>query len=108
MRFRAGGAIFVAREERGILVGDGRGQLANSEPEQIFETYFKVMTTQSLNVTVDDRMVDHLTYNAGRGLVHVFGFRLRTQSLTGLPGMAMDYSGAWSSSICLLHSRART
>jgi high affinity Mn2+ porin len=69
--FRAGGL--------GVLVGDGFGQPANAGPEQIFETYYNVAATPWLNVTVDYQVVNHPGYNAGRGPVHVFGFRLHAQ-----------------------------
>jgi len=69
--FRAGGL--------GLLVGDGLGQPGSYGPEQIFETYYNVAATKWLNVTVDYQLVNHPAYNAGRGPVHVFGFRLHAQ-----------------------------
>jgi high affinity Mn2+ porin len=63
----------------GILVGDGLGQPAQAGPEQIFETYYNVAVTKWMNVTIDYQLVNHPAYNAGRGPVHVFGFRLHTQ-----------------------------
>jgi high affinity Mn2+ porin len=69
--FRAGGL--------GVLVGDGFGQPANAGPEQIFETYYNIAVTKWLNVTVDYQLVNHPGYNADRGPVHVFGFRLHAQ-----------------------------
>ena len=69
--FRAGGL--------GVLVGDGFGQPANAGPEQIFETYYNLAATKWLNVTVDYQLINHPAYNADRGPVHVFGFRLHTE-----------------------------
>jgi high affinity Mn2+ porin len=63
----------------GILVGDGFGQPAQAGPEQIFETYYNTAITKWMNVTFDYQLVNHPAYNAGRGPVHVFGFRLHTQ-----------------------------
>jgi high affinity Mn2+ porin len=63
----------------GVLVGDGFAQPANAGPEQIFETYYNVGVAKWLNVTVDYQLVNHPGYNAGRGPVHVFGFRLHTE-----------------------------
>ena len=67
--FRAGGL--------GVLVGDGFGNPVNAGPEQIFETYYNMAATAWMNVTVDYQLVNHPAYNADRGPVHVFGFRLR-------------------------------
>lgn len=69
--FRAGGL--------GLLVGDGFGQPAKAGPEQIFETYYNVAITKWLNATADYQLVNHPAYNADRGPVHVFGFRLHAQ-----------------------------
>jgi high affinity Mn2+ porin len=69
--FRAGGL--------GVLVGDGYGQPASAGPEQIFESYYNIGVTKWLNVTLDYQLVNHPGYNAGRGPVHVFGFRLHAQ-----------------------------
>jgi high affinity Mn2+ porin len=63
----------------GVLVGDGVGQPAHAGPEQILETYYNVNATKWLNVTFDYQLVNHPAYNAGRGPVHVFGFRLHAQ-----------------------------
>jgi high affinity Mn2+ porin len=63
----------------GILVGDGFGQPATAGPEQIFETYYNVAATRWLNVTVDYQLINHPAYNAGRGPVQVFGFRLHAE-----------------------------
>ena len=63
----------------GLLVGDGYGQPAQSGPEQIFETYYSAALTKWANVTVDYQLVNHPGYNAGRGPVQVFGFRLHLQ-----------------------------
>ena len=63
----------------GALVGDGAGYPANAGAEQIFETYYNIAVTKWLNATFDYQVLNHPAYNAGRGPVHVFGFRLRTQ-----------------------------
>ena len=63
----------------GVLIGDGAGYPANAGAEQIFETYYNIAVTKWLNVTFDYQVLNHPAYNAGRGPVHVFGFRLRTQ-----------------------------
>jgi high affinity Mn2+ porin len=73
---RAAKEYFAAGGLGGII---GDGQLTQAGPEQIFETFYSVAATKWLHITADYQLVNHPAYNADRGPVQVFGFRMHAQ-----------------------------
>jgi high affinity Mn2+ porin len=67
--FRAGGL--------GILIGDG--QLRRYGLEKIMETYYSASIIEDVAVTIDYQHIDNPAYNAERGPVSVFGFRVHAK-----------------------------
>jgi high affinity Mn2+ porin len=67
--FRAGGL--------GILIGDGR--LDHYGLEKIVETYYSAAIVKGVAVSVDYQHIDNPGYNADRGPVSVFGFRVHAE-----------------------------
>lgn len=68
---------FFAQGGIGVLVGDG--QLRNSGPEQILETYYSLSIIKGINISADYQFVNNPAYNRDRGPVHIFGTRLHAQ-----------------------------
>lgn len=61
----------------GGIIGDG--QLRNSGPEQIIETYYSLAAFDFATVTADYQVVNNPAYNRDRGPVSVFGLRVHAQ-----------------------------
>ncbi|MBC7397173.1 MAG: carbohydrate porin [Bdellovibrionales bacterium] len=57
----------------GFIIGDGK---LNYALEQIIETYYSLQLFKSLSATADFQGVNHPGYNADRGPLAVYGFRL--------------------------------
>ena len=68
---------YLAAGGLGILVGDG--QLRNSGPEQIIETFYKATIMPGVSITADYQFINNPGYNRDRGPVSVFGGRLHAQ-----------------------------
>ncbi|HEY1506809.1 MAG TPA: carbohydrate porin [Stellaceae bacterium] len=68
---------YLAAGGLGILIGDGA--LPNAGFEKILEIYYKAAIIDGFNVTVDFQHVENPAYNALRGPVDVFGFRLHAE-----------------------------
>jgi high affinity Mn2+ porin len=58
----------------GFIVGDGR---LNYAPEYAMEAYYDVRVAPGLNAALDYQLIVNPAYNADRGPVSIFGFRLR-------------------------------
>jgi high affinity Mn2+ porin len=61
----------------GILIGDGG--LAHYGSEDILETYYRLQMVQGLALSLDYQYIAHPAYNAARGPVMAFGFRVHAQ-----------------------------
>jgi len=61
----------------GILIGDGR--LTHYNPEEIFEMYYRLALADGFATTLDYQYIVHPAYNADRGPVAVFGFRVHAE-----------------------------
>jgi high affinity Mn2+ porin len=61
----------------GILIGDG--QLPRAGFEEILETYYSFAVTEGFAVTVDYQHVANPAYDAARGPVNIFGFRVHAE-----------------------------
>ncbi|HEY4264530.1 MAG TPA: carbohydrate porin [Micropepsaceae bacterium] len=61
----------------GILIGDGR--LAHYGSEDIVETYYRLAVREGLALSFDWQYVAHPAYNAERGPVLAFGFRVHAE-----------------------------
>ena len=68
---------YLAAGGLGILVGDG--QLRNSGPEQIVETFYRFAVIRGVYVSADYQFINNPAYNRDRGPVSVFGGRLHVQ-----------------------------
>ena len=62
---RAGGS--------GFMLGDGQ---LNYAPEEVIETYYSYQVLKPLSLTLDLQGVNHPGYNADRGPLAVYGFRV--------------------------------
>jgi len=67
---------YLAAGGLGILVGDG--QLPHPGPEEIVETYYRLLL-RSWQVTADYQFVVNPAYNRDRGPVSVISLRLHAQ-----------------------------
>jgi high affinity Mn2+ porin len=61
----------------GILIGDG--QLPRAGLEKILELYYNVAVIPGINFTVDYQHIENPAYDAARGPVDVFGFRVHAE-----------------------------
>jgi high affinity Mn2+ porin len=61
----------------GLLIGDGK--LVHYRPEDILEAYYSAVLFTGVTVSLDYQYVVHPAYNADRGPVSVFAFRLHTE-----------------------------
>jgi high affinity Mn2+ porin len=61
----------------GILIGDGK--LPHYSSEDIVETYYRLSVRDGVAVSFDGQYVVHPAYNADRGPVWAFGFRLHAE-----------------------------
>jgi len=61
----------------GILVGDGK--LPHPGPEQILETYYRLMTVKWAQLTLDYQYVINPAYNTDRGPVSIVALRVHMQ-----------------------------
>ena len=61
----------------GILIGDG--QLPRAAFEKILELYYKVSVVEGISLTLDYQHVDNPAYDAVRGPVDIFGFRVHAE-----------------------------
>jgi high affinity Mn2+ porin len=61
----------------GILIGDGR--LTRYDFEEIFETYYRLALADGFAASLDYQYIAHPAYNADRGPVMVFGFRVHAE-----------------------------
>jgi high affinity Mn2+ porin len=69
---------FFAAGGLGGIIGDG--QLVNSGPEQIVETYYSLAAFGFAHLSLDYQFIVNPAYNEDRGPVSVFGLRLHLQS----------------------------
>ena len=58
-----------------FITGDGR---LNYAPEWVTELYYDARVAPGVNLALNYQLVVNPAYNADRGPVNVFGFRLRT------------------------------
>jgi high affinity Mn2+ porin len=70
------GQRYFAAGGLGITIGDGNLSYA---PERIFETYYKVGVGKGVAISGDYQRLVNPGYNAARGPVSVYGFRLHAQ-----------------------------
>lgn len=61
----------------GVLIGDG--QLPRAGLENVLEVYYNVAIIPGINFTVDYQHVDNPAYDASRGPVDIFGFRVHAE-----------------------------
>jgi high affinity Mn2+ porin len=61
----------------GILIGDG--QLPRAGLEKILEVYYRAAIVPGIHVTLDYQHIDNPAYDAVRGPVDVFGFRVHAE-----------------------------
>jgi high affinity Mn2+ porin len=61
----------------GILIGDG--QLPKAGFEKILEVYYKAAVTEAISFTFDYQHVVNPAYDAARGPVDIFGYRLHAE-----------------------------
>ncbi len=71
------GKVYLAAGGLGGIIGDG--QLPESGPEQIIETYYSFAAFSFARVTGDYQFVNNPAYNRQRGPVSVFALRLHAQ-----------------------------
>ena len=65
---------YLAAGGLGVLVGDGR--LTSYGAETVLESYYDVQLVKGINAALDYQFIANPAYNADRGPVSVFGFRL--------------------------------
>ncbi len=68
---------YLAASGVGILIGDG--QLPRAGLEKILEIYYGLSVTDGIDLAVDYQHIDNPGYDAVRGPVHVFGFRVHAE-----------------------------
>ena len=61
----------------GVVIGDG--QLPRYGRERILEVYYKASIIEGLNLTFDYQYVINPAYDAVRGPVNIFGFRVHSE-----------------------------
>ncbi len=61
----------------GGIIGDG--QLPRYGLERILEVYYKASITEALNLTLDYQHIVNPAYDAVRGPVDIFGFRVHAE-----------------------------
>jgi high affinity Mn2+ porin len=61
----------------GVLIGDGK--LPRYGLERIIEVYYKIPIIEALNLTLDYQYVINPAYDAVRGPVNIFGFRVHAE-----------------------------
>ena len=76
-RISAARQRYLAAGGLGILVGDG--QLPNSGPEQIIETFYNASVLRFAQLSIDYQWVNHPAYNRDRGPASIFGVRFHSQ-----------------------------
>jgi len=68
---------YFAEGGLGILIGDGK--LRNYGSERILETYYSVQLNQHVKISLDYQYIMNPAYNADRGPVSIFGFRVHAE-----------------------------
>lgn len=69
-------ANFLAAGGVDAFIGDGR---MRNRPERAFEAFYNIGLTKVLWLTLDSQRVENPAYNADRGPVNIYGFRVHAE-----------------------------